>query len=59
VKHRVSSRQAGQRQDDEAWLQGILNRDIPTVSLPEDAGSVRVIAGDYAGHAGPAHTSPR
>jgi redox-sensitive bicupin YhaK (pirin superfamily) len=36
--------------------QGILNRDIPTVSLPEDAGSVRVIAGDYAGHTGPAHT---
>jgi redox-sensitive bicupin YhaK (pirin superfamily) len=55
----VSSRQAGQRQDDEAWLQGILNRDIPTVSLPEDAGSVRVIAGEYANHAGPAQTSPR
>lgn len=30
--------------------QGILNRDIPTVSLPEDAGSVRVIAGERIRH---------
>ncbi len=36
--------------------QGILNGDIPSVSLPDNAGSVRVIAGNYAGHAGPAHT---
>jgi len=36
--------------------QGILDRDIPSVALPEGAGRVRVIAGEYAGHAGPAHT---
>lgn len=36
--------------------QGILSSDIPTVDLPDAAGSVRVIAGNFAGHAGPAHT---
>lgn len=36
--------------------QTILNGDIPQVDLPGDAGSVRVIAGDYDGHAGPART---
>lgn len=36
--------------------QGILDRDIPSVPLPDDAGRVRVIAGSYAGHTGPAHT---
>lgn len=36
--------------------QGILARDIPVVDLPDAAGRVRVIAGEYAGHAGPAHT---
>lgn len=36
--------------------QAILARDIPVVSLPGDAGSVRVIAGAFAGQAGPAHT---
>ncbi len=36
--------------------QGILDRDIPAVDLPGDAGTLRVIAGNYAGHAGPAHT---
>ena len=36
--------------------QPILSDTIPTVPLPEGAGSVRVIAGDYAGHAGPART---
>lgn len=36
--------------------QAILNDTIPTVALPEGAGSVRIIAGDYAGHAGPART---
>jgi len=36
--------------------QGILNKDIPRVDLPDGAGSVRVIAGDYEGHKGPAHT---
>jgi redox-sensitive bicupin YhaK (pirin superfamily) len=36
--------------------QGILNSQIPTVSLPNDQGSVRVIAGEFAGVSGPAHT---
>ncbi len=36
--------------------QAILDRDIPRVALPEEAGTVRVIAGEYAGQAGPART---
>ena len=36
--------------------QAILDRDIPAVVLPDGAGMVRVIAGEYAGHAGPART---
>ncbi len=36
--------------------QTILDRDIVQVSLPDDAGQVRVIAGEYAGHKGPALT---
>ena len=36
--------------------QGILDADIPVLPLPEGAGQVRVIAGDYAGKAGPART---
>lgn len=36
--------------------QAIVARDIPVVELPGGAGSVRVIAGDYLGHAGPART---
>jgi redox-sensitive bicupin YhaK (pirin superfamily) len=36
--------------------QAILSQDIPVVSLPDDAGTLRVIAGDYAGNTGPAHT---
>ncbi|MGY0557323.1 MULTISPECIES: pirin family protein [unclassified Lysobacter] len=36
--------------------QNLLNADIPSVALPGDAGRVRVIAGEYAGHAGPART---
>ncbi|HNP37252.1 MAG TPA: pirin family protein [Woeseiaceae bacterium] len=36
--------------------QDILNRDIPSVALPDDAGTVRVIAGEYDGHRGPADT---
>ncbi len=36
--------------------QGILNSQIPTVTLPNDQGSVRVIAGEFAGKTGPAHT---
>ncbi len=39
-----------------AGYQGILNQDIPRVELPDAAGSVRVIAGEYAGHQGPART---
>ena len=36
--------------------QTLLARDIPVVKLPDDGGSVRVIAGEFAGTKGPAHT---
>ena len=36
--------------------QTLLDKDIPSVALPERAGSVRVIAGAYAGREGPART---
>ncbi|HDL7423485.1 TPA: pirin family protein [Yersinia enterocolitica] len=36
--------------------QAIRNETIPQVALPEGAGSLRVIAGDYAGENGPANT---
>ncbi len=36
--------------------QTLLDADIPAVALPDDAGKVRVIAGEYAGHRGPAQT---
>lgn len=36
--------------------QGILDAQIPAVSLPDGAGTVRVIAGTFDGNAGPAHT---
>ncbi|OEZ30179.1 pirin family protein [Variovorax boronicumulans] len=36
--------------------QAIVDAQIPSVPLPEGAGSVRVIAGDYLGHKGPART---
>jgi redox-sensitive bicupin YhaK (pirin superfamily) len=36
--------------------QGITNAQIPHVSLPGDAGTVRVIAGDYNGSKGPTRT---
>jgi quercetin 2,3-dioxygenase len=36
--------------------QAIPDRDIPAVSLPDRAGTVRVIAGNYHGRAGPART---
>lgn len=36
--------------------QGILNAQIPQMALPDGAGSVRIIAGSYAGHTGPAAT---
>ena len=40
----------------EPGYQTLLNTDIPAVALPDEAGTVRVIAGDYAGHRGPART---
>lgn len=40
----------------EPGYQAILDRDIPAVTLPDGAGTVRVIAGEYAGHSGPAQT---
>lgn len=36
--------------------QTLLNQDIPVVPLADNAGQVRVIAGNYGGHAGPART---
>ncbi|HSH87323.1 MAG TPA: pirin family protein [Methylophilus sp.] len=36
--------------------QGITKSDIPEVALPDEAGKVRVIAGEYAGKTGPAKT---
>ncbi len=36
--------------------QSIRNDDIPSVALPGEAGSMRVIAGNYAGSRGPART---
>jgi len=36
--------------------QGLLDRDIPKIPLSDDAGSVRVIAGEYEGRKGPAKT---
>ena len=40
----------------EPAYQNILNRDIPTVSLPDGAGQVRVIAGKFDESRGPART---
>lgn len=36
--------------------QTLLNAEIPAVELPDGAGRVRVIAGEYNGHRGPART---
>lgn len=36
--------------------QTVLNKHIPSVALPDGAGLVRVIAGEFSGHTGPAHT---
>ena len=36
--------------------QAIVDASIPAMNLPDEAGTLRVIAGDYAGHTGPAHT---
>ncbi|MDN3521102.1 pirin family protein [Halomonas ramblicola] len=39
-----------------AAYQTLLDAEIPRVSLPGRAGELRVIAGEYRGHRGPAHT---
>jgi hypothetical protein len=39
-----------------AGYQGIVDAQIPAVALPAQAGTLRVIAGEYAGHPGPART---
>src|SRR5437899_2471792 len=39
-----------------AGYQTLLKGQIPNVELPRDAGNVRVIAGEYNGHKGPAKT---
>ena len=36
--------------------QGILDAQIPALALPGDAGTLRLIAGEYAGQRGPART---
>ncbi len=40
----------------EPHYQGILSEHIPSVSLPENAGTARVIAGEFEGATGPART---
>ena len=47
---------AHQRQIHRTEYQAIIDASIPAVNLPDEAGTLRVIAGDYAGHTGPAHT---
>nr|WP_305909436.1 pirin family protein [Methylomarinum sp. Ch1-1]MDP4522345.1 pirin family protein [Methylomarinum sp. Ch1-1] len=39
--------------------QAIVDQDIPVISLADNAGTLRVIAGEFEGHAGPAHTFTR
>lgn len=41
---------------DRPRYQGITSQTIPVVNLPEEAGTLRVIAGDYQGVKGPAET---
>ncbi|HET7159791.1 MAG TPA: pirin family protein, partial [Burkholderiales bacterium] len=36
--------------------QTLLNQDIPMIALPDDAGVMRPIAGEFDGHRGPAHS---
>lgn len=69
-KHsRDFSRQGGSLQMAQLWVnlpakhkmsppryQAILDKDIPRVDLPDGAGAVRVIAGDFNGVKGPAQT---
>jgi redox-sensitive bicupin YhaK (pirin superfamily) len=40
----------------EPGYQTLAKRDIPVVELPDAAGTLRLIAGDYEGHRGPART---
>lgn len=40
----------------EPGYQTLLKKDIPNIELPESAGFLRVIAGDYQGNRGPART---
>ncbi|MBK5396776.1 pirin family protein [Pseudomonas sp. TH39(2020)] len=40
----------------DAGYQTILDGDIPSIALKEQAGSLRLIAGEFDGHTGPAHT---
>ncbi|NDZ15462.1 quercetin 2,3-dioxygenase [Variovorax sp. WS11] len=40
----------------DAGYQTLLDREIPSVALPGEAGRVRVIAGEFDGHRGPART---
>ncbi|EDM49199.1 pirin family protein [Marinobacter algicola] len=42
--------------DTPAAYQTLLNEDIPRVSLEDDGGTLRVIAGEYLEHKGPANT---
>lgn len=40
----------------DAGYQTILNGDIPSIALANDAGSLRLIAGEFEGHKGPSRT---
>ena len=40
----------------DAGYQTLLDADIPTIALKDHAGSLRLIAGEFAGHQGPAKT---
>ncbi|MGO3999627.1 MULTISPECIES: pirin family protein [Pseudomonas] len=40
----------------DAGYQTLLDADIPTIALKDQAGSLRLIAGEFAGHQGPAKT---
>jgi hypothetical protein len=40
----------------DAGYQTILDADIPSIALKDEAGSLRLIAGEFDGHRGPAHT---
>jgi redox-sensitive bicupin YhaK (pirin superfamily) len=40
----------------DAGYQTILDGDIPSIALKDQAGSLRLIAGEFDGHTGPAHT---